>query len=184
VLNSGLEFHPHTSSLSNTFNLTERGLPSNGSYGYATTSPGVNSGFGTRGDPSIQAQEKARSSHQSPAAAPLVHLQDAAGTGEVLPDHRSGERCARTRPDYESRFCGRRQFSFGATHRLRSLGGYCSVTDYWKEPAWNVVETWANPYGSHAPKGAQDAECLPSHRFAKAWLTFEKARERPITPLE
>jgi dienelactone hydrolase len=59
-----------------------------------------------------------------------------------------------------------------------------SVKDDWKEPVWNVVEAWTKPYGSHAPKGAQDAGWLPSKRFAEAWLTFEKAREHPITPLE
>ena len=58
------------------------------------------------------------------------------------------------------------------------------VMDGWKEPVSNVVHAWTKPYGSNAPTGAQDAGWLPSKRFAEAWLTFEKARDHPITPLE
>jgi dienelactone hydrolase len=55
----------------------------------------------------------------------------------------------------------------------------------WKtESVWNVAAAWIEPYGDVAPLDAQDAGWLPSKRFAESWLTFENAREHPITPLE
>jgi dienelactone hydrolase len=52
------------------------------------------------------------------------------------------------------------------------------------EPVWNVTDAWIEPPGNSAPADTMDAGWLPSKRFAKAWLAFEREREHPITQLE
>lgn len=58
------------------------------------------------------------------------------------------------------------------------------VHDDWKEPVWNVADAWIAPSRHGVPEDAKDAGWMPSKRFAKAWLAFEKEREHRITPLE
>lgn len=58
------------------------------------------------------------------------------------------------------------------------------LKDGWGEPVWNVADAWILQAGHTPAVGTLDAGWLPSHRFADAWLSFEKEREHPITPLE
>jgi predicted esterase len=58
------------------------------------------------------------------------------------------------------------------------------VRSFQTEPVWNVTDAWIVPGNSPAPAGAQDAGWLPSKRFAKYWLAFQKTRKHPIMPLE
>ncbi len=58
------------------------------------------------------------------------------------------------------------------------------VRSFQTEPVWNVTDAWIVPDNSPAPAGAQDAGWLPSKRFAKGWLAFQKTQKHPITPLE
>jgi hypothetical protein len=58
------------------------------------------------------------------------------------------------------------------------------VKDDWHAVVWNAAEASIERSGHPVAPGMLDSGWLPSRKFARAWLDFEKQREHPITPLE